>query len=575
MLTREFESKSPFSHLLTALNNAVEAGNTQILSFSQGMACVRTPLLNGEKIFPEMKRLLLTARHEILLTGYKMHGGSDGETDFIESLEILSQKAVSEGFRVQVNIMMDRRTGIAGIVKDEGDNAFRHSVLLENIDIQYVEHPHNGFGSYHAKMLLIDGVAAMVSSAELASIDNYKDLQSRQVEIATFFHGELVESLRKEFITAWNATRCIGITGRKTLMHDMPIPDVEAPDITTGILAPALFFVKKEKGNIADRTYLSPFALAIMAAINQTEHSIDILTPNFNEETLIKALADAHAKNIKIRLVLSKHMNEKGENLPCMGGDNQKGIQKLFEEIARRGQDPFTNIEVRWATDVTSAHVIPFPHPNNIHARMVCIDNRFIFVGSSVWDKQSTFHSREADVVFCSEEIAEMYMREIYQPIFSKSCNVFFDPLNKIKVTVPLYIESKAALLYELNEHIKFSTAMIQGEWSVFKDHLPGRKHLLLAEMRLTLMDALKKDVLNDRDSLSLTQIVEKCIQENIRLTMQILFDDDKLNNIEMTTYRDDTTEENDYSDIPLGGLHQLLIKFKTEYRTIPSLSPA
>jgi phosphatidylserine/phosphatidylglycerophosphate/cardiolipin synthase-like enzyme len=560
-------SDDMLTRILHMLEEEKRKGNTLMSRVAEGTAFVDQPQMKGEKIFPCMKQLVLMARCEILLMGYRLDGGSDGETDFLDALKMLSQQAKQSDIRIRVRILINRKKGLASFVENEGDNAFRKGIQLDNLDIEYVEHSHQALGSYHTKMLVIDGEIAMMPSGELLHASDYKDGQSRQVDVVSIFYGmEFVRFLRQEFIGSWSASSCLPVRGNKTSipieLEDSKFPPRVFP---AAIQARALYIAKNENGNVGTRNHSSPFALALIKAIREAKHSIYILTPNMNHGAIITALAAAHQKGINIHIVMGKHMNDATENMPLMGGTNQKGIQKLFNEIARRKGDPFKNIQVHWATDDAGRKIIPFPHVNTVHARMVCIDDHIVIVGSSVCDKQSIHHSKEADAILFSREVAQLYMREIFIPIFSKGINIFLDPENIIVVSpTPGSELSKLSLCYELNECKRNAISELNSRWSVLKRRLPGNKVIQIEEMRLRLTQALISDIKVIDDFSLIKSLLSECMKKNRLLTLGIITGESRPYGLEMSIINQEQYGGgvDEAAFIDLGDLQRILVKY-------------
>jgi len=490
-------------------------GNKQFSRVEIGSVRVGKPVLKWENISTCLKRHLLLAHTEILFMGYQIDGGSDAEKDFLEALSELSALAKQRDSRIKVRLCVNRKDYPASlIIRANQDNAFRRDIQIENLDIEYVEHVHKAFGSYHTKMIIIDGEIAIMPSAELLTASNYKDGESRQVDVASVLYGrEFVKFLRMEFIDAWNNVSCKPVKGGKSPIP-AALPGAEDRQFAYTVEAKALYLAKKENGSILERKHLSPFALALAAAIKKAKIHVNLLTPNLNEDAIIIALADAHKNGVKINIVMGKHMNDAGESKPMMGGTNQNGIKKLFAEIGKRGGDPFNNIDVRWATDITGSYIIPHPHPHTVHARVACIDD-LVFVGSSVCDKQSVYHSKEADAIFSSTQLVDLYLAEIFMPVFTKGMNIFLDRLNEVKVVLPAEPTlNKLGIIYELNE-LRKSLATTP-RWKRWPDMFPRG---MLDKIRLKLVEELLTDIKKCDDLAIIQSLLMHSIEANKAMT--------------------------------------------------------
>lgn len=399
-----------------------DKNNKLVLAASPSTAAqLEIPKLCGKEIYPRLKTLVENANTEILLMGYKLDGGSDGETDLLEALKNLSEKAKQKGTVIRVRILINQRKGFSGIIKPDGPSTspLRNGLQLDNIDLEYAEHQHYAFGSFHSKMVVVDSQAAMLMSCDLMKQNNYKDGKSRWTDMASILHGEsLVSHIRKDFIQAWNSDHAFAVSGKKsTIPEEIQIhAPAHLPEKT--ITVQAMFLSKKANGALHTRQHMSPYTLGVIEAIKQAKSSISITTPNLNESAVLDALADANQRGVNIYIALDKYKNNDAEALPFAGGTNQQGIEKLYKKINKRGNLHPDKLHIRWTTN-EKGQIIALRHDQEMHARMVCVDD-IVFIGSSVLDKQSVYHSRECDVVMQSPEAAELYLDTIFRPIFAK-----------------------------------------------------------------------------------------------------------------------------------------------------------
>ena len=213
--------------------------------------------------------------------------------------------------------------------------------------------------------------------------------------------------------------------GEKKIIPACQIDKKKASFNTTN----CLYLAKKASGNPFKRSSISPYALAVKTAIENSTRRIDIMTPNLNENGVIQALADALARGVQINLLLGKHHNEKDENRFFLGGDNQKAVQHLFKAIHKRGDRHLDKLNIHWAA--LHHQILKNQDPQTLHAKMVCVDD-VLLAGSSVLDKQSAYHSREGDICVQSQAIADDYRRQIFEPIFDEGVAYCDDPENKM-----------------------------------------------------------------------------------------------------------------------------------------------
>ncbi len=423
--------------------NAVK-GNKSTSAARLGEVEVERPLLKGEQMLPRMKEIVKNAKQEILISGYKIDKDSDGEKDLIEALEHLNNQPI-QGNKIRVCILINKKNGPASFfTKPTPSNSFREGLInIKNLDIQYVEHQHSGFGSYHQKQILVDGTTAILSSSDLMKRNDYKDKTARWVDMSSILKGEtFVGYLRDDFRQAWDSSYSKSqgfIKAAIPTQLNQPIKLAPAPE-----KVPALFLSKKAEGNVLARNHLSPYAVAVIKAINIAKKEINVMTPNLNNPQIITALVNAVRRGVKVNIVMAKNMNDRNERLPFAGGTNQTGVQTLYNALDKN----YLNLEVRWVKDNNGSIIQgDLKNSNMLHARMVTVDEEIVLAGSSVMDQQSIYHSRESDVVIQSKKTAKLYLENIFLPVFNNAVNIFNDPLNVIKAAGPVvgFSSNKAA----------------------------------------------------------------------------------------------------------------------------------
>lgn len=440
--------------LSPAKSNSTDNDKGLVAVCERGNVSLGEPLLMGHNIIPRMAKVVESAESEVLYMGYQIDRDSDGEKALIDALKNLSDKAGANNKKIKVKMLINYKEGFAEKFKANSPNFFRTENLREefpNLDFEYAEHFHGMFGSFHTKMLIVDGEQALVSSNDLFNKGKYSDGITRQVDVSSHITGgDLVPNgLRKEFINCWNSSQCYivdqGSKKEKSSFQESPpaadnnseskkdSEDTTNPEAKSE-MAPAIYISKKAQGDLTQRNGISPYALALITAINNAQREVHIVTSNLNEEKIIDALAAATKRGVKIEIVLARDFNDSKESLPLMGGTNKQGIQRLYDKIAELGGTP-NNLDVRWATVANEGNeIVSEAHPENqVHARTIIVDN-LVFIGSSVCDKQSVYHSKEGDVIIESETYKQKYLDNVFKPIFDNGKKLVEDPKNIIQI---------------------------------------------------------------------------------------------------------------------------------------------
>jgi phosphatidylserine/phosphatidylglycerophosphate/cardiolipin synthase-like enzyme len=412
--------KDFINYLNKTLQDAKGKGNNLIISSTAGMISSAQPMLLPAEYFPKIKEAIIGAESEVLINSCIIDAGSEGEQLLLEALGELSDKAVKQGKKIRVRILINRRKGIASYFKSNPkNNALRKKDFSEfpGLDIQYVEHRHKAFGSYNSKEFIIDSKVAILVSGDLTSVHNASKDKQSWIDIATVVQGsQLVQAMRKNFVQAWESKATKPLAGKKVTFSDQPL---ELPGAAQEKPAQinALYFAKKANGNIFSQESLSPYAIAVITALNEAEDSIEIVTPNLNSKEIILALAAANARGVTIKIVIGKYHNDSSENKPLIGGNNREGINTLLAEINKRGNEHPNKLNIHWAAKDNT--LIPEGSRQSLHAKLIIVDD-VVFTGSSVPDRQSVHHSREGDICIQSQKIANDYREKIFNPIYEQ-----------------------------------------------------------------------------------------------------------------------------------------------------------
>lgn len=507
-------------------------GNWQILKASSANGIVHEPMLMGKEIIPNTQKLIQEANEEVLLIGFQMHANCDASEALITALEILNQKAQQENRKIRVRILINSMEGLASKLfktnapsKEQFKNAH-----FENLDFQYCEHPHMAFGSYHSKLVVIDGKRAIIPSGDFKNDKNYKKREGceGQIDISTTIEGGIVSHIREDFIDAWRSLRTQPLDGEKLVIPDVleknssELPnnlDLGHDDIND---VPMLYLSKAANGYFIKRSQLSPTILALIKAINMAESSIKIMTPNFNIPEVMCALSNATTRGVTVELIMSKARNGKRENAIFMGGDNEIGVKNLFTTMRNNARSDLSKLHVRWNIDRES--FLDAPDQSSVHAKMVCIDEQLLLTGSSVLDQFGAYYPREADIFIESKQAAEQYINKIFNPVFDKGAEIFVDQDGQFIFTIQEVLKKLLLTtknLVTLLEHKK-QTLSVNIEESVMINSILGDKDQNNDEDTLCELQT-KTEALLEKNSEEITkEDIENLIQHHQKITQKI-----------------------------------------------------
>lgn len=437
-------SSRRISTLEQTLKTEKRRGNPLIPFFFHGDITVLEPALRGDNIYPKLEKCIENAQVEILIQFYKMGPDSDGARHLVRGLQSLNAKLKRQNKTVSIKILINARAGPASWAKP---NRYNDPVkkLIEDVgdtsclNIEYAYHRHLAFGSYHSKFVIVDGAEAMLFSGDISKDSDYRRTDNgssdrapiiRRTEISSHFFGAPVSEIKRHFERSWSSrnTKKHSISPHTIeVCHETSPCDYssqaeprnhssEAPPIGENV--PALFISKKSNGWLFRRNYLSPYTIALIRSIETSKRFIDILMPNINCPEVIKALSDAVKRGVEVRMVVGRTHNDIVEAIPFIGGTNRKNIKKLIKMSIGEQYcgNSVSNLRIRWAGD-TGGDIVNHGDPQTMHAKYANVDS-LVFVGSSVCDLQSVYHSGEFDCVMDSDGVSEYYTTHIFNPIY-------------------------------------------------------------------------------------------------------------------------------------------------------------
>lgn len=424
---------------MTYLNSFMLAKNNQL-------DCIEKPVTGNQEISQETVKLIKNADKEILFQFYKFHPDSDSGQDILNALKILNEKARTKNKKITIKFLINHREGLAAAFTSKYQKpipAIKKTIEtlgLSNLSFEYATHSHGLFACYHTKQIIVDGKKGMLRSGDVTHQHNYKKGALGQKEIVTLVNGQLAEAMKADFDKSWQAVKNKQIFRKK---EKLP------PDYFSN-KAWALLLTQNSSNDIL-RRHPSSFKKALITEINAAKISINILTPNLNDPDIIQALCKACNRKVKVNIVMGKYHNQKGESYSIMGGTNIDTAIKMFKTIDL-GKEQY--LQIHWATD-KNKKVVQDRAPGTLHAKLLLIDEKLVFTGSSPLDLQSMYHSKETNLVFHSSEKAKPYT-EIFNHIFkNESISIAEDQFKKYQSVMKSKIQKIISRLEKDKQSLK------------------------------------------------------------------------------------------------------------------------
>ena len=384
--------------------------------------------LDNLEINERPKELILTANNEVLIQSYKFETGSEGHYRIREALEKLRLQAETDKRSVTVNILVNTRGKVPELLLKPNEQVDLRAELPSDNEYFHVNiayHQAEAFGSYHSKMIVVDGRSAIVRGGEPSRVNT----SSRQntstkeplVETGARFSGPIVTEIRRDFVRAWNKNCTPNQKMDDDVTHTFNSTNNSENRIKIGYIS------KKANGNpLMYRDKHGPFKIAYLKALSKAKNNVKIVTPNLNDPDIIQAIAAACNRGVKVHLLMSKTFNDPRE--AKLGGTNTDGVRRMADQINRT---MLQNLDIRWSTN-QSGEVTKLQEPGGVHGKYACFDDKFVITGSSPLDLQGTMYSKEADVFFENADKAREFNQQLFDSKYNSGKNYVVDAYENI-----------------------------------------------------------------------------------------------------------------------------------------------
>jgi Phosphatidylserine/phosphatidylglycerophosphate/cardiolipin synthases and related enzymes len=239
---------------------------------------------------------------------------------------------------------------------------------------------------HHTKSFVIDGRIGIVGGDNIDS--------PREKDLMIVLEGPVVDALLHDFSDAWDHA------ARRLSREPLPPPPQEP---WSEGRSPMTVLSKRGLAHFWGDYHANDSDQALVAALRAAQSEILIQSPALNSDLVLRALVEAAAKGITVRICipLLQH-NRLATKLDA--ADNASFVAfwtqlppALREKIELR--DFSTNGKTR----------------EENHTKFLCIDRQWIYVGSQNLDNQSFAFSRELGVGIDDPEVAERFAREVFE----------------------------------------------------------------------------------------------------------------------------------------------------------------
>jgi phosphatidylserine/phosphatidylglycerophosphate/cardiolipin synthase-like enzyme len=253
---------------------------------------------------------------------------------------------------------------------------------------------------HHPKTFLIDGRIGILGGDNIDS--------PREKDMMVVVEGPIVRAMGVDFADAWaQAARPLSADPLPEPPDPPALPDA-AP--CPGSMVPMALLSKRGSTHFWGEDYQDNDSnQAFVAALLAARTEILIQTPALNADLVLRALVEAAARGVTIRICLPllQH-NRLATKLDA--ADNGSFVA-FWAQLPPRLRD---RIHLR---DFSSNGRIREEN----HTKFLCVDRQWIYVGSQNLDNQSFAFSRELGVGIDDPAIAEAFAAEVFERDWSTS----------------------------------------------------------------------------------------------------------------------------------------------------------
>lgn len=242
---------------------------------------------------------------------------------------------------------------------------------------------------HHPKNFMIDGRIAIIGGDNIDS--------PREKDMMAVVEGPIVRAMLDDFADAWAQAE------RPLKKAPLPAPPPAGAPVS-GRLVPMALLSKRGSTRFWGEDYHDNDSnQAFVAAVRAARREILIETPALNADLALRALVEAAARGVTIRICLPllQH-NRLATKLDA--ADNGSFVA-FWTQLPRRLRD---RIHLR---DFSSNGQTREEN----HTKFLCVDRAWVYVGSQNLDNQSFAFSRELGIGIDDAETAEIFAREVFE----------------------------------------------------------------------------------------------------------------------------------------------------------------
>ena len=316
------------------------------------------------------------------------------------------------------------------------------------------------FKSDHSKFITIDQRIATIGD------QNIQD----QPEVGKGYNwfgvtlklsGEVVRFLDNIFRDSWNSSIGVNVPSSDKL-PPIPVKYQEvgkADDVFERNLARSpdeVIVAYSEPWNnkwykrIFSKSYRDDLRDLMISAVDHAKHEVKIISPNLGSLRMVRALARALKRGVKVKILLSKNFNVDENLFPSLdnAGDNIRALA-ILKLLAGKGA--LKNLTVKWYSNDGK---IPEEGNKSLtsHGKYISVDGKFASYGSFNQDALSYRTSKEVNVAFNNPQVVRRLERTFWDEVWNRGIEV---NLNALPPLISYTIRSIYLALRTLMKRVK------------------------------------------------------------------------------------------------------------------------
>lgn len=417
-------------HDAITASSVLENSPTKLIK--TGCNSLDTVMVDGPAIFSALRDKIATAEHEVNIAFFAWEESSDAARLIGDGLKQAGDARGRSSGPLLVRILIsDSEHALSGrTINHIYDSSKSWNLDPSKVRLQMATYPYVGLGAFHSKFVVIDDKALFVTGA---NPQGHHDAPKAPFNLPPWhdtgyiFSGPVSIAALDAFDAAW-ANHARNWTCRpRNLRRDCD--DTRHANPSRGWIAAgpphtgtlALLTVGRNAKELPNTSIQNPQDRAWLTLMSEAQTSINIETPNINDEHFQDAVIAAARRGVTVRLMTSKRFNDVQYNGP--GEKNLEIVGRLRKRMWSTGSTS-APLHICWYSRDGEDPVVG-NHPGANHTKFMSVDGQIAIVGSGNMDFPSWKNSNEFNILIDSAAEVSRIEKAFFNSDWSKAnCSV-------------------------------------------------------------------------------------------------------------------------------------------------------